>query len=226
MDDIDAIKREHGGSFGTYVNPVNMYNAPIHDSSDSEVAKREHGAGIGVPVDGIITHGTNDDELKTIVDNLIKSNAVNGLNNLLYKLPDGAIIKIIERRFRNSAFVLKDKYGLYPDVLEELSKNIVLDLKIIQSAIEQKRNIFDKTINTSIFLGEENYQNIVGLLNEYQTYIEAAGTNIPMMDGDTNMPIINPDTNMPYEAIELIDIIRENAKSVLDEMGINSIGTL
>lgn len=221
MDDKEAIRRDHGVGMGVYVNPVDKYTGPIHDSSDSEVAKREHGAGIGVPADGMITYGTRDQELQDVVNNLTHSNGVQNLESVISKLPDEAIIRVIQLRYRNVVTRLQDRRGLYSDVLQELSKDITLDLNIIRIALQQRRNLFEKSFNASIYVGQDNEQNIIGLLEEYQRELEQVMISIPLTDGATNMPVINPTTNQPYEAYNYADEVKEEAKTIAVEMGID-----
>lgn len=68
------IAQEHGTlGFGKQKDPVTSYNGPIEHRTLEDSVRIEHGLGIGVPDDGMALHGTKEDELKVIVDNMIKA---------------------------------------------------------------------------------------------------------------------------------------------------------
>ena len=215
----ESVRREHGAPMGTYVDPVSSYHGPIDHVSLEESVRREHGAPMGTPVDSMQVWGTNDEELKDIVNNLIHANAINNVGELLKQLPDEAIIKILETRYRNVANKLDDKYGLYKDVVEELGKRIDLDLNIILELLNQNRNLYNKNLNLSNLMGYDDYQNIIGLIESYKQKLGEIEIEIPLIDGFSNLPRINPQTNEVYNTFELIDQIEQYAIQKANELG-------
>lgn len=103
----------------------------------------------------------------------------------------------------------------------ELGRNLNLDFSIILTLLKQGRNLFEPNINATNYMGVENPQNIIGLLDVYRDEIEQAGITIPLTDGFTGEAQINPDTGKVYDAFEMLEKVKESAITKATEMGID-----
>lgn len=172
-------------------------------ASDIEAIRRDHGAGIGVHSDGKELYGTDDATLKNIVNMLTHSDRVENVGELVSKLPESAIIKVLETRYRHVAFVLQDKASINTETAVKLGSDIYLDLKIMMEAANEGKNLYDETINATNYIGEENYQNIFGLLDVYQNQIRESSKPIPVFDVETGKR---------FDALEYIELSREEIR--------------
>ena len=212
VNDKESVLRDHGASGAVYYDPVKMGSGPIRHTTDEESVLRDHGVSGGVPVDGVLIYGTNDAELKKIVDNIIRADSVDNLEELLSKLSDEAIVKILEKRVCNVLNVLQDRYGLYPEVRKQLGKKIYLDLDIIMKSLFQGRDLFGENINVSNYVGSDDYRSVLGLLDVYRTELEQVGVEIK---------VINPSTGQEYDVYESIETIKQQAQDKAIEKGYN-----
>ena len=223
LTDVQKIQQEHGSPLGVVLDPVKDYTGPRGpELTDIQKTQVEHGLAVGVPVDGMVIYGTNDQELKEIVAKLQTINASNELDSIISILPEEAIIKVIEHRYRNIVNKLSDKGVLSEDQVQLLGKNINFDLTIIFKAIEAGKDLYESNINISNIVGADEYKNIIGLLSSYDEEIKKTGIDIPLVDGLTSTPKINPITNMPYTALELIDYVKREAQEKAVELGKNN----
>jgi|GEM_PF-6567416 len=181
----------------------------------------EHGGSFGVPEDPKERYGTRDQEVLNSVNMLIHADGANNVDQLLKNLPDESVKQIVEIRYRNSANLLTDRY-LGGDRLESASKKVTLDLKILSTLVNQNRNLYGKDINASYLMGDENYQDIFGLLDNYEGLIKDSGHNIPLNDMFAQKASINPETGQEMNATDMIEQVKEQAKNKANEMGIST----
>lgn len=112
--------------------------------------------------------GMSDTELQEFCKGIITAEKINPQGyEKLKSLPDMSIKEIIKSRYLNTTNKLKNGYG---DT--SLQAQIYTDLKIILELVGAEKDLYKPDINISDLLGGENYQNVIGILDGYVTYIQ------------------------------------------------------
>lgn len=103
-----------------------------------------------------------------------------------------------------------NQYGLSADEKQRIGTIMNMDLMIIDKAISSNPNCYEPIFNPSLLIGEQNYTDAVGLLQQYQTDLEMVDVQISLLSGATGESVVNNDGNV-IAAQQTIDYLMKKA---------------
>lgn len=173
---------------------------------------------VGTPVDPAQMYGTRDPELIERLNNIVYANWVDPkfLEETIRMMDDATVANLVERRYRKESGTLHDRLGFYKSTIEKLSHELFLDFEILQMLISQGRLLDNTPVDASLYTGEHNPQNLIGVLEQYRKDIADSKVNIPMISAK-NEPIIDSDTNQVCLANQFVEFLIEQAKKIEQE---------
>ena len=139
------------------------------------VALDRHGIG-AVDFPDTERFGTENREIQEFCRNMIEAINIKPKGyEKIAMLEDVAVKSIIQSRYIKT--INKMESGYYDDDLE---KQIKVDLDLIFQMIQVGRDLYQHDMNLSNQLGGSNLQNIIGVLEEYETRIYASSIESKM----------------------------------------------
>ena len=190
ITDAQSIAMEHGSNgpqpTQSFIGELDPNRTEIQSILD------EHGANSYVPKQDV--YGTDDEMAIKIMRVFTASTNVNPemIPIMVSKIPDETLYKVLGQRFVKSANIMSDR-GISKEKIEELESRLCTDFAIISTVIEQDRNITDKKINASLYVGAKE-TDVSGLLKQY--YISLLGVDKDiMLRGFNGEPITNAEGN-------------------------------
>ncbi len=212
----DSVMREHGGDsyapqkfIGELDPSRTLEQSVMYEHGGDAYATREE------------TWGTNEAKVIETMQIMYNSESISKdvLPEWIGKLPKDAIIKVINKRFNDSANIMDDR-GLTTSKQIQLGERLYTDFNIILEAINQNKDLSGDEFNKSQFAGDKK-TNLNGLLKAYQNYIQNTGKDIVLWDF-TGMPVVKSN-NEEMKAEDMLNIIRQKTMENYQGMEMNTV---
>jgi hypothetical protein len=164
---------------------------------------------------------SNDDELR-LCEAFVSASDIkpNGLERIK-TLPDKAINKILNMRYKNSASKIVICDG--QDVPTDVRQKFLMDMVLIEYLIDNGYDFSKESFNINL-VGNEVIRDSVGLLDSYYHAFEVGCVNPPLIryDSDTKTveTIKNNDGN-ELRAMEYLENIKNKMINIINEKGTN-----
>ncbi len=213
-----AIMEEHGS--GMAIGTSRLIGEYDPNRTDVQAIMDEHGA--NAYVSKTERYGSEEEQEIEIMRLLSLSTSVNPeeIGKLVSNIPDASLYKVISKRFKDSANMMDDKWGLDKNHMGVLGERLYTDFMIILEGMNQNRDLNSKQMDASLYVGVEP-TNIEGVLKSYQEYIAQVGQ--PILLWDFNKLSVPNASSEEMKADEMLGILRQKANEKYGGMEMEAI---
>ena len=200
----DSVMREHGGN--SYA-PQQFIGELDPSRTLEQSIMYEHGGDAYTPRE--VVWGTDEKEAIEAMQIMYNSESISrdALSEWVAKLPKESIVKVVNKRFNDSANIMDDR-GLTASKQIQLGERLYTDFNIILEAINQNKDLSGEEFNKSQYAGDKK-TDLNGLLKAYQNSIQNTGKDIVLWDFN-GMPVVKSN-NEEMKAEEMLSVIRQKA---------------
>lgn len=145
---------------------------------------------------------TSDVNIQNFCKDIIRAENIKpaGYEQII-QLPDQAIKSVISARYKNT--VSKLASGVYDPSLE---RQLSTDLELISQVVNSGKNLYEADFDVGILLGEDDRKNIIGVLENYEGYVNSS------------------DLSSKSATLDSVARIKETANIQSEKMGYSSDG--